>query len=282
MCGSSHSALAARKSNTDALCQPDSLLTDVTKTIIDAITLGRSIGVKDLWVDRLCIFQDDPDVLMPQLAIMGDLYNLEYLTIIAADGSSAHSRLPGTVYWQCVSQSVQEVCSADDSREWFPLKGTGQDVNNHGSRGEGFPAFAANTAGRAGHPIPDLEGCWRLVAGYSKGNLTFQSDAERAFSAIMRELGRSFDGDFFFGLPLLFFDYSLFWKPAAGVKLKCREGFPSWSWLGWRGEVSAAPYRVGPTKFWQPLESGSLGRSDLDFGHVWDPLVSNPDGRRQR
>lgn len=43
----------------------------------------------------------------------------------------------------------------------------------------------------------------------------------------------------FFGLPVVYFDLALLWRPSH--KLTRRKGFPSWSWAGWVGKVSWEP-----------------------------------------
>jgi hypothetical protein len=65
------------------------------QTIRDAINLTRSIGEKYLWVDSLCIFQDDPVNLQAQIEKMHLVYRQAYLTIIAAAGNSSNFGLPG-------------------------------------------------------------------------------------------------------------------------------------------------------------------------------------------
>jgi hypothetical protein len=59
------------------------------KTIMDAITVCRRLGVRYLWVDSLCIVQDDPDDWIKEATTMGDIYQRAYFTIAAsaaADG----------------------------------------------------------------------------------------------------------------------------------------------------------------------------------------------------
>ncbi|KAL8685695.1 MAG: hypothetical protein Q9218_007596 [Villophora microphyllina] len=65
------------------------------QTIRDAIDLTSRIGEKYLWVDALCIFQDDPEdktCLIPQ---MDKIFGKAVLTIVAAYGNSADAGLPG-------------------------------------------------------------------------------------------------------------------------------------------------------------------------------------------
>jgi hypothetical protein len=65
------------------------------KTISDAITVVRGVGERYLWVDALCIIQDDPVVQKVQLGQMGLIYSLAAFTITAAAGADANAGLPG-------------------------------------------------------------------------------------------------------------------------------------------------------------------------------------------
>lgn len=72
----------------------------------------------------------------------------------------------------------------------------------------------------------------RAVENYSCRLLSFQKDALNAFSGILQNLCGT---DCIEGFPAMFFDGTLTWQPRA--RLPRREGFPSWSWLGWIGSV---------------------------------------------
>ncbi|KAK8051475.1 heterokaryon incompatibility protein-domain-containing protein [Apiospora rasikravindrae] len=66
-------------------------------TVRDAIALTDRLGLDYLWVDRLCIVQDDAASKPLQLAQMGAIYANSYVTIIAADGADADHGLRGSV-----------------------------------------------------------------------------------------------------------------------------------------------------------------------------------------
>ena len=53
------------------------------------------LGQRYLWVDRLCICQDDREVQTKQIDAMGDIYNNAVFTIIAANGWDANHGLRG-------------------------------------------------------------------------------------------------------------------------------------------------------------------------------------------
>ena len=62
----------------------------LSKTFQDAITLTRKLGVQYIWIDSLCIVQDDKYDWETESATMAAVYQNAYLTIaasLAADGS---------------------------------------------------------------------------------------------------------------------------------------------------------------------------------------------------
>ncbi|KAF8963356.1 heterokaryon incompatibility protein-domain-containing protein [Flammula alnicola] len=62
----------------------------VPKTIVDAIELTRMLGIQYLWVDALCIIQDDAADWATESARMADYYGNGYLTITAAASKDAY------------------------------------------------------------------------------------------------------------------------------------------------------------------------------------------------
>ena len=67
----------------------------IPRTIKDAIELVRKLGVRYLWVDVLCLIQNDPDDVSRGIKIMDEIYERSWLTIIAASGHNANAGLPG-------------------------------------------------------------------------------------------------------------------------------------------------------------------------------------------
>lgn len=73
----------------------DEFLQDIPATIADSIDLVAMIGERYLWVDSLCIVQDDPQEKHNQIANMDAIYGNAVLTINAAAGQDANAGLPG-------------------------------------------------------------------------------------------------------------------------------------------------------------------------------------------
>lgn len=58
------------------------------KTLSDAIKVCRELGIRWVWIDALCIVQDDPEDKAKEVRHMGRIYKEATLTIVAASAKS--------------------------------------------------------------------------------------------------------------------------------------------------------------------------------------------------
>ena len=72
------------------ICIP---FTSFLKTFQDAIIFTRQLGPKYLWIDCLCIIQDDRDDWARELALMGEIYSNSFVTIAADKAASSYEGL---------------------------------------------------------------------------------------------------------------------------------------------------------------------------------------------
>jgi hypothetical protein len=103
------------------------------KTFRDAIEITRQLGIRYIWIDALCIVQDDRRDWESESAKMGAIYSASFLTIAAdlstdCDGGCFNSK--------SISQDVASdnapfelITTASDGREsrlflWDPLRGS--------------------------------------------------------------------------------------------------------------------------------------------------------------
>lgn len=86
-----------RKENYEFFLQPNSVddKSGLPKTILDAVHLMQNLGERYLWVDSLCIIQNDSEEWTKIASRMGMIYSEAAFTICAAHGSDAHAGLPG-------------------------------------------------------------------------------------------------------------------------------------------------------------------------------------------
>jgi hypothetical protein len=84
---------------------------------------------------------------------------------------------------------------------------------------------------------------------YTRRSLTEPSDILNAFEGVAGVLQSHMDTSMHFGLPLGLLDSALLWESLQ--LLRRREGFPSWSWAGWVGEIQwNFPENVGNAQSW--------------------------------
>ena len=80
----------------------------------------------------------------------------------------------------------------------------------------------------------------------SARQLTYEQDRIDCIRGLMEDMSNDLPGGFVWGLPVAVFDSSLLF--ADGVYLEAphqrREGFPSWTWAGWK--VVSATQVAGP------------------------------------
>ncbi|PVH93280.1 hypothetical protein DM02DRAFT_465989, partial [Periconia macrospinosa] len=65
----------------------------VPQTVRDAISVTKMLGERFLWVDALCIVQDDWEELRETIGAMDVIYAAATLTIVAASGTDSSSGL---------------------------------------------------------------------------------------------------------------------------------------------------------------------------------------------
>lgn len=84
------------KNNLDQLTTEGALLalrSELPKTVNDAIDIVTKLNERYLWVDALCLVQDDPQDVRLGIEIMNYIYQGSYFTIIAGSGKDADSGL---------------------------------------------------------------------------------------------------------------------------------------------------------------------------------------------
>lgn len=96
--GGASSTLKLSTANVGEMRQPGTLKRrwqQIPRTIQDAIILTSSLGQRFLWVDSLCIVQDDPQDKNGLIPFMDLIYDRAFLTIVAATGQDSDAGLPG-------------------------------------------------------------------------------------------------------------------------------------------------------------------------------------------
>lgn len=128
-CWGDESALQATKSNLSELLQGVDE-DELPATIWDAVELTRYIGVQYLWVDALCIIQDDTQDWVRESARMSAVYAQAFLTISASSVASSRASFlhqsrgnkEVLFHWQS-PETATRVLDADDAADTSPARG---------------------------------------------------------------------------------------------------------------------------------------------------------------
>lgn len=337
-------SLELKTENLSLLCAQNSLketkfTSRIPSTITDAMALIRVMGLRYLWVDRLCIIQDAPTHLTSQLSQMASIFANAFFTIIAADGLDANHGLHGvdpylsprryletsfdfaetvkmvekpgkesffyppfwhtrgwtfqeravsprnlvftnnSVYWECRAATWYENIAGEPDGVPRPVSPIGKTSR--------WPSYTLEI-----HPWPDIEQYFSLVGGYNTRNLTFEKDALNAFTAVITSMSKCFPGGFHFGIPIFLFDVGMLWSTRGSSKR--RNGFPSWSWLGWTGHVALTlgyqqawkpdldficlDVKIRPLVHWYSIQKDTFSRHLIDNSyHLYQADIEDPD-----
>lgn len=82
----------------------------IPQTIEDAMAVCTQLGFKYLWVDRLCIIQDDADDKSTQIEAMGRIYSSASVVLVVTFGDSMSFGIPGVSRPRELVQTSKDVC----------------------------------------------------------------------------------------------------------------------------------------------------------------------------
>jgi hypothetical protein len=207
----------------------------------------RLLGERYLWVDSLCIVQDDEESTQQCLDDMAAIYANAVLTIKAVEGNdanhglhgirSAHLAVPRSPPQEILNMGSQEKFARRTSkgygntfekRAWifqerlFSRRALtfSNIVSWHCAAAEWSEDVEFCDENRANSEQselglrssnPDLRAYCRLVEDFNTMELTYPEDRLSAFAGIIDLLSVKFYGGFLCGLPRIFFDMALLW-----------------------------------------------------------------------
>ncbi|KAK8188919.1 heterokaryon incompatibility protein-domain-containing protein [Phyllosticta capitalensis] len=243
------------------------------RTITAAMELCKTLGERFIWIDRLCIVQDDASNWEEIASIMDVIFSNSVLTICAAFGNGVKAGLPGFASQpRHVEQHIQKVAGMDlmvvrppegyisgsiwDKRSWVFQERllsrrlvlfAGQRVFFQCRQATWSEEIHAESSrliwtldmidgpltSERSNPVRHFTKCVQL---YSLRTLTYECDKLYAFEGITKSLERPLGTTFLYGLPTGYFDWALLWEPvspAHRIRVAEDRGFPSWSWCGW-------------------------------------------------
>jgi hypothetical protein len=185
---------------------------DIPQTIRDAIRVCRDMEIPLLWVDALCIQQDNHDEVTDQIGNMHQVYEQAIITIVALSGINAEAGIAGATAGSRESQARIKIQGFDLILEEMGPKG-GISVRKWSTRGWTHQEFLLAPKRNC---FPDTEYSWGIFSSCLDAALLWR-----------RCLGCDC-GNLSSGLPR-----RVLVTNSAGHS----EQPPSWSWVGRQGHI---------------------------------------------
>ncbi|KAM7183499.1 hypothetical protein V8F33_013546 [Rhypophila sp. PSN 637] len=247
---------------------------ELPKSFQDAVQVCRALGLQYLWIDSLCIVQDDSNDWQHESTKMTDTYDNAFITLAATASAgctegfalthqrprhfSEFSVYPGPDLGQLRKQplykrgwTLQEmvlsrrlVHFAQDQLYWFCRSSTKCQCGQHLELDTALPTLKS-------HPTDlDHKLWWDWVEDYSRRQLTRNEDKFPALAGLTNKFQQLTGGHHALGLWMEDIHYGLLWHTdkashglppshsAAGVDKTFY--IPSWSWASFQGPISRA------------------------------------------
>lgn len=183
------------------------------------------------------------------------------------------------IYFEC--SAVQCCESLDETRSWAHRLTPSSNPTE-----EGFETWMMRQVGSGAlrnpldSPSTRLDHWGAKLILYSYRTTKYDEDAIRAFAGVLQRLETIYPKGFFWGLPIEDFDWGLLWR--SQVPPTRREGFPTWSWAGWRGGLFfGQPLDVKKTRqtpTYLEIHACRLGKLDQIFATQCDSLARGNTG----
>lgn len=263
---SSAKELQLEKANLENLKQDGSLdnREGIPDLILDAIRLCADLGQRYLWVDRLCIIQDDSFSKHSQIQAMDRIYHLAEFTIVAAVPNMPGLGLPGvknrprkSSLWNHTQRFHSKTRLVVDNFDHTVVS------SNWNSRGWTFQErilsrrriyitefqmyFQCGSFSRQ-EEIGDIAAALnpsrfnslphylQVISDYTSRNLSFPSDILNAFVGISNKFAGAMDTTMINGLPERYLPQALLWENVDVIQRRDEAlKIPTYSWAAWKG-----------------------------------------------
>ncbi|PVH68741.1 HET-domain-containing protein, partial [Cadophora sp. DSE1049] len=230
------------------------------RSLQDAVTVTRMLGIQYLWIDALCIIQDDVADWNEQSAAMYDIYRHSYVTISATSAQDAETSWlenrengsapvklarawtlqerilsPRVLHFGAHQMVLEcETCTVSEAgidKVWGPLYGEATTYISRHSRKMGR------------NPKDRLLLCWyELLKEYTKRSLTKEEDKLVALLGIIDLIRGKISDEIVAGLWRTDIPRGLCWivLDNAHSRRPSTPRAPSWSWLVMDGRLGFA------------------------------------------
>ena len=245
----SHRWGATGTCKTTVKSQQQWLLADLPKTYRDAIDVTRSLGYSYLWIDSLCIVQDDPEDWKQEAPRMSLIYGNSVCHIMAQDAEDSHGGLfggsgdltsrgwviqeimlaprtllytQGGVHWECREATAK----APHKQLFLSLRSTLPQPQDDLDAYFDFDDRLGPEDNR-----PFYQAWWRFLESYTPCQLSYGSDKFLAINGIGSTIQCRTRLRNTWGLWRDYLAYELLWSvDGSPAQRPARFRAPTWSW----------------------------------------------------
>lgn len=288
-----------------ALEEPD-VRQDLPRTIQHAMYLmSRLRGLRYLWIDALCIVQDDEVMLRFHLPQMGSIYAGAEVVIINIDGTTANHGLRGLERApEAVPRHIDQSLISFRNLSFVRPLDIGRESSRSGpyySRGWTFQEdfFARRRIvfeddsvwfgccsgihvedhakpvqpredrdWMLDSPYPSITVLSDIIQDFNTRQFTYAQDCLAAFAGTVSCLEKQFPGGFICGLPVMFIDAMLLWQPKGDIIRRKASDHDD------RGPM---PFEMSCLPSWS--WAGWQGLIDFDGWHTANSFLRSCSGR---
>ncbi|KAJ5933902.1 hypothetical protein N7454_006231 [Penicillium verhagenii] len=253
----------------------DAIRERIPKTIVDAMEVVKRMGIRYLWVDALCIVQDDAGDKAKEIHRMDSIYEGSAFTLVAASGRSANAGLAPvhrrkgeqvveTIWPGIRMTAIHSVTEIIENMKYGTRGWTFQEQNlssrllvftddivyfkchrcvwSENSRADETPKIPTAIGGPRSLDNMDMISIpWQMYSDYmgqySQRQLTNEEDIVNAMTGILNRISRKLKCTLLYGLLTDSFEWSLLFSTTYHRR---RAEFPSYSWAGWKGEFACS------------------------------------------
>ncbi|KAK9419532.1 putative Heterokaryon incompatibility domain-containing protein [Seiridium unicorne] len=241
----------------------------LSQTFQDAFLLCAELGVEYIWIDSLCIIQDDSADWRHEAAIMCRVYEESKFTIAASSASNSSQGLFGVRselkvaelpyhHGQTGASGVIYAYSSPPGSsnilDKVPLSERGWVLQEYvlSRRTIHFTSFGlvwtcsrdpaiqrSEFQGLGSHLVPNT---WiGMIREYTKRDLTFKSDKLVAIQGLANAWARRTRNTYYYGIFLEDLPYSLAWSGRGTLESRLvrdvGSGIPTWTWASTTGRI---------------------------------------------
>ena len=273
---------------------------NLPRTFQDAITICRFLNIEYLWIDRLCIIQDDGESKHIQIGSTATVFASALVVIVAATIENCDQPIPGiskprdtsnfsyslppwTKYtgrsiWWTSGWTYQEVILArrklffSDTEIWMECDQTVEREVKHSivkldKQSQWYYESTSVRETSSDQSQTDIDQFRKHLSLYTLRTLSHESDIYDAFSGVLNSL-YSEKGGCLYGMPRADFIDALLWLthegPVASKRSLGQYSVPTWSWASRTGQIRSRSQQrlfLGPLiMFFEFVDDGESSR----------------------